>query len=67
MTCDVSRCFCGCAFTWPCPTSTFRRCCVHAQVLRVHVTPTRLKFLAPEDEMGNRVVRYFSSEEGARR
>ena len=33
----------------------------------MHVTPTRLKFLAPEDEMGNRVVRYFSSEEGARR
>eukprot|EP00878_Enallax_costatus_P009586 GHUV01010016.1.p1 GENE.GHUV01010016.1~~GHUV01010016.1.p1 ORF type:complete len:838 (+),score=275.45 GHUV01010016.1:487-3000(+) len=31
------------------------------KVLRVHVTPTRVKFLLPEVQTGNRVVRHFSA------
>lgn len=35
---------------------------VGLQVLRVHVTPTRVKFLLPEVQTGNRVVRHFCAE-----
>ncbi|KAF6265361.1 RNA dependent RNA polymerase-domain-containing protein [Scenedesmus sp. NREL 46B-D3] len=31
-------------------------------VLRVHVTATRIKYLRPEPESGNRVIRHFSSQ-----
>jgi hypothetical protein len=37
------------------------------QVLRVHVTTTRVKYLRPEPESGNRVIRHFSSKEAVNR
>lgn len=37
------------------------------QVLRVHVTPTRVKFLPAEVQSGNRVIRHFCSPAAADR
>ena len=36
------------------------------QVLRIHATPNRLKVLLPEEEMGNRVLRYFCNDKTSR-
>jgi hypothetical protein len=36
------------------------------QVPRVHVTTTRVKYLRPEPESGNRVIRHFSSQQAVR-
>jgi hypothetical protein len=40
---------------------------LYLQVLRVHVTTTRVKYLRPEPESGNRVIRHFSSKEAVYR
>jgi hypothetical protein len=37
------------------------------QVLRVHVTTARVKYLRPEAESGNRVIRHFSSKKAVYR
>lgn len=37
------------------------------QVLRVHVSPCRLKDLPPEVQTGHRVIRHFSNPDNAQR
>jgi hypothetical protein len=37
------------------------------QVLRVHVSPCRLKYLPPEVQTGHRVIRHFSNPDNAQR
>lgn len=46
---------CGCSY------------CHAAQVLRVHVSPCRLKALPPEMQTGHRVIRHFSNPDNANR
>lgn len=41
--------------------------CHAAQVLRVHVSPCRLKALPPEVQTGHRVIRHFSNPDNASR